>query len=83
MRTILGLSKTSTSIGWVLVDGCDVAGDLLDHDSFDITDASTAAPAERPLRLDDLLDAPARTPGGESQPGQPVIKNLLFFGESL
>ena len=36
MRTILGLSKTSTSLGWVLVDGADVSGDTLDHDAFDV-----------------------------------------------
>ena len=49
MRTVLGLSKTSTSIGWVLVDGRDVTGDPLDHDAFDVTEASAdpAATARR------------------------------------
>ena len=46
MRTVLGLAKTSTSIGWVLVDGRDVAGDPLDHDAFDVVaDASVIEPA--------------------------------------
>ncbi len=45
MRTVLGLSKTSTSIGWVLVDGQDVADDPLDHDAFDVADASVVEPA--------------------------------------
>ena len=45
MRTVLGLSKTSTSIGWVLVDGQDVADDPLDYDAFDVADASVVEPA--------------------------------------
>lgn len=61
MRTVLGLSKTSTSIGWVLVDGCDVAGDPLDHDAFDITDASTAAPAATARRVRDIATASGYT----------------------
>lgn len=61
MRTILGLSKTSTSIGWVLVDGRDVAGDLLDHDAFDITDASAAAPAATARRVRDIATASGHT----------------------
>ena len=50
MRTVLGLSKTSTSIGWVLVDGRDVTGYPLDHDAFDVTDkngSDLAATARR------------------------------------
>ncbi len=61
MRTVLGLSKTSTSIGWVLVDGCNVAGDPLDHDAFDITDASTAAPAATARRVRDIATASGYT----------------------
>jgi hypothetical protein len=61
VRTVLGLSKTSTSIGWVLVAGCDVAGDPLDHDSFDITDASTAAPAATARRVRDIATASGYT----------------------
>jgi hypothetical protein len=61
LRTVLGLSKTSTSIGWVLVDGCDVAGDPLDHDAFDITDASTAAPAATARRVRDIATASGYT----------------------
>ena len=36
MRTVLGLSKTSTSIGWVLVDVRNAGGDTLDYDAFDV-----------------------------------------------
>ena len=61
MRTVLGLSKTSTSIGWVLVDGCNVAGNPLDHDAFDITDASTAAPAATARRVRDIATASGYT----------------------
>ncbi len=61
MRTVLGLSKTSTSIGWVLVDGRDVAGDPLDHDAFDITDASTAAPVATARRVRDIATASGYT----------------------
>ena len=34
MDTVLGLSMTSTAVGWVLVDGRDADGTLLDHDEF-------------------------------------------------
>ncbi len=57
MRTVLGLSKTSTSIGWVLVDGRDAAAEPLDHDAFDITDAGTAAPAATARRVRDIATA--------------------------
>jgi hypothetical protein len=57
----LGLSKTSTSIGWVLVDECNVAGDPLDHDAFDITDASTAAPVATARRVRDIATASGYT----------------------
>lgn len=33
MKTVLGLSMTSASVGWVLLDG---RGDTLDHDAFDV-----------------------------------------------
>ena len=61
MRTILGLSKTSTSIGWVLVDGRDVAAEPLDYDAFDITDASTAAPAATARRVRAIATASGYT----------------------
>ncbi len=61
MRTVLGLSKTSTSIGWVLVDGYNAAGDPLDHDAFDIIDASTAAPAATARRVRDIATASGYT----------------------
>ncbi len=34
MDTVLGLSLTSTSVGWVLVDGHEADGAILDHDEF-------------------------------------------------
>jgi hypothetical protein len=36
LDTVLGLSLTSTSVGWVLVAGRDAAGTILDHDDFDV-----------------------------------------------
>ncbi len=40
METVLGLSITSTSVAWVLVDGSAADGPALDHDAFDV-DAKT------------------------------------------
>ena len=36
VETVLGLSMTSSSIGWVLLDGTDADAATLDHDHFDI-----------------------------------------------
>ncbi|MEO3759533.1 hypothetical protein ABGB19_14750 [Mycobacterium sp. B14F4] len=36
METVLGLSMTSNSIGWVLLDGADADATTLDHDHFDL-----------------------------------------------
>jgi hypothetical protein len=36
LDTVLGLSLTSTSVGWVLVEGRDADGTTLDHDDFDV-----------------------------------------------
>jgi hypothetical protein len=33
VKTVLGLSITTSGIGWVLIDG---SGDVLDHDAFDV-----------------------------------------------
>lgn len=57
----MGLSKTSTSIGWVLVDGRDAAAEPLDYDAFDITDASAAAPATTAQRVRDIATASGHT----------------------
>ncbi|MDX1883582.1 hypothetical protein [Mycolicibacterium sp. 120270] len=57
----MGLSKTSTSIGWVLVDGQDAAAEPLDYDAFDITDVSTAAPAATARRVRDIATASGYT----------------------
>lgn len=57
------MSKTSTSIGWVLVDERDIAGDPLDHDAFDITDSSAAAPAATARRVREIAAASGYTVG--------------------
>src|SRR5262245_20867058 len=36
VQTVLGLSMTSTSVGWVLLDGQGPDAATLDHDSFDV-----------------------------------------------
>jgi hypothetical protein len=36
LDTVVGLSLTSTSVGWVLVEGRDAAGSILDHDDFQV-----------------------------------------------
>ncbi len=40
MDTVLGLSLTSTSVGWVLVEGRGADGAILDHDDFDVSPAA-------------------------------------------
>jgi hypothetical protein len=36
LDTVVGLSLISTSVGWVLVEGRDAAGSILDHDDFQV-----------------------------------------------
>ncbi len=36
LDTVVGLSLTSTSVGWVLVEGRGADGAILDHDDFDV-----------------------------------------------
>ena len=36
MDTVLGLSLTSRSVGWVLVEGRDADGNIVDHDDFEV-----------------------------------------------
>jgi hypothetical protein len=40
LDTVVGLSLTSTSVGWVLVEGRDADGPILDHDDFDVDPAT-------------------------------------------
>ena len=40
MDTVLALSLTSTSVGWVLVEGRDADGTILDHDDFEVRPAT-------------------------------------------
>ncbi len=55
------MSKTSTSIGWLLLDARNLDGDPLDHDAFDITDSSAAAPAATARRVRDIATASGYT----------------------
>jgi hypothetical protein len=50
VETVLGLSMTSTSVGWVLVDGRDADGATVDHDAFDVgaDEGSTAEGTSQP-----------------------------------
>jgi hypothetical protein len=40
LDTVVGLSLTSTSVGWVLVEGRDADGTILDHDDFEVRPAT-------------------------------------------
>jgi hypothetical protein len=40
LDTVLGLSLTSTSVGWVLVEGRAADGTILDHDDFEVRPAT-------------------------------------------
>jgi hypothetical protein len=40
LDTVVGLSLTSTSVGWVLVEGRDAGGSILDHDYFAVPPAA-------------------------------------------
>jgi hypothetical protein len=44
LDAVLGLSLTSTSVGWVLVDGRDADGTILDHEEFKVV-TGTGMPA--------------------------------------
>ena len=60
MDTVLGLSLTSTSVGWVLVEGRDADGTILDHDDFEVVTGGgvrTVTTAEQTTAA--LLDAQA------------------------
>ena len=43
VQTVLGLSMTSTSVGWVLLDGQGPDAATLDHDSFDVQSTAEGA----------------------------------------
>src|SRR5262245_27856555 len=43
VQTVLGLSMTSTSVGWVLLDGQGPDAATLDHDSFDLQSTAEGA----------------------------------------
>ncbi len=46
MDTVLGLSLTSTSVGWVLADGRDADATILDHDDFGVRAGGAASAAD-------------------------------------
>jgi hypothetical protein len=61
LDTVLGLSLTSTSVGWVLVEGRDADGAILDHDDFEVATGGgvrTVTTSEQTTAA--LLDARAR-----------------------
>ncbi|OBK78801.1 hypothetical protein [Mycobacterium sp. 1274761.0] len=85
MHTILGLSKTSTSIAWVLVDACDPTSEPLDQDAFDIIDSSAAAPAATARRVRDMaaasgwtVDAVHVTTSGNLSSLSEALRDLTF-----
>ena len=43
VQTVLGLSMTSTSVGWVLLDGQGPDAATLDHDAFDVQSGADGA----------------------------------------
>ncbi|SRX95143.1 Major cell-surface adhesin PAc [Mycobacterium shimoidei] len=45
METVLGLSLTDTAVGWVLVEGREADGAILDHDQFEVTTGGGALAA--------------------------------------
>lgn len=64
MDTVLGLSLTSTSVGWVLVEGCDADGTILDHEEFQVgtgTGVQAVNTAEQATAA--VLDAQAAAAG--------------------
>ena len=64
MDTVLGLSLTSTSVGWVLVEGRDADGAILDHDDFDVpTTRGVQAVYTSEQASEAVLDAQAAAAG--------------------
>jgi hypothetical protein len=50
VQTVLGLSMTSTSFGWVLLDGQGPDAETLDHDTFDVQSGGEGTAADPSLR---------------------------------
>jgi hypothetical protein len=64
LDTVLGLSLTSTSVGWVLVDGRDADGTILDHEEFEVgTGAGVPAVNTSAQATAAVLDAQAVAAG--------------------
>jgi len=64
LDTVLGLSLTSTSVGWVLVEGRDADGAILDHDEFAVeTGAGVRAVNTSEQAAAAVLDAQAAAAG--------------------
>ena len=54
METVLGLSMTSASVGWVLLDGPGPDATTLDYDAFDVQ-AGIQAGNNYLITLDDVI----------------------------
>jgi hypothetical protein len=64
LDTVLGLSLTSTSVGWVLVEGRDADGTILDHDDFEAsTGGGVRVVATSEQTTEAVLDAQAAAAG--------------------
>lgn len=51
LDTVLGLSLTSTAVGWVLVEGRDADGAIVDHDDFAVRTGGAARAAKTAERV--------------------------------
>lgn len=66
MDTVLGLSLTSTSVGWVLVEGRDADGTILDHEEFAVgTGAGVQVVNTSEQATAAVLDAQASAAGSD------------------
>jgi hypothetical protein len=64
LDTVLGLSLTSTSVGWVLADGHDADGTILDHDDFGVRAGGAAGAVDTSEQATAaVLDAQAAATG--------------------
>ena len=68
MDTVLGLSLTSTSVGWVLVEGRAADGTILDHDDFEVRPAAGLQAAYTSEQASSaVLDAQAAAAGHDQR----------------
>jgi len=68
LDTVLGLSLTSTSVGWVLVEGRAADGTILDHDDFEVRPAAGLQAAYTSEQASSaVLDAQAAAAGHDQR----------------